>query len=68
MGGGWLACWHRHDEDDPLLGLPLCLDCYDYQAAVVWNATAPELWRRTTIYLQRTLARRLGLSRAEFGG
>jgi hypothetical protein len=64
--GRRLACWHRHEDGDPALGLPLCADCYDYAAAVVWNATAPELWRRTTIYLTRALARRLGLSRAEF--
>jgi hypothetical protein len=64
--GRRLACWHRHDQGDPTLGEPLCPDCYDYPAAVVRNAVAPELWRRTTIYLQRELARRLGMSRAEF--
>jgi hypothetical protein len=35
----------------------LCPDCWDYSAAVVWNAHAPELWRRTTIALRRRLAR-----------
>ena len=38
--------WHRHDEDDPRLGEPLCPSCYDAQAQVLWNALAPELWRR----------------------
>jgi hypothetical protein len=33
----------------------LCPDCYDYQAAVVWNAHASELWRRTVIRLRRQL-------------
>lgn len=44
-----LSCGQRHKDTDPTLGRPLCPDCYDYNAAVVWNAHAPELWRRTTI-------------------
>jgi hypothetical protein len=59
------GCWHRHDEDDPGLGEPLCPACYDAQAQVMWNALAPELWRRTTIALQRALARLVGLQEAE---
>jgi hypothetical protein len=43
------GCWHRHDPDDPRLGEPLCPACYDAEAQVLWNALAPELWRRTTI-------------------
>jgi hypothetical protein len=31
---------------------------------VLWNALAPELWRRTTIALQRALARLVGLNEA----
>jgi hypothetical protein len=58
------GCWHRHDEDDPRLGEPLCPSCYDSQAQVLWNALAPELWRRTTIALQRALAREVGMSEA----
>jgi hypothetical protein len=58
--GRRLACWHRHDDGDPALGTPLCPDCYDYQAAVIWNALAPALWRRTTVYLRRALARLSG--------
>jgi hypothetical protein len=38
-------CTRRHSEDDPLLGQPLCADCYDYLAHVVWQWHAPELWR-----------------------
>jgi len=45
------GCWHRHAEDDPRLGEPLCPSCYDTHAQVLWNALAPELWRRTTIAL-----------------
>jgi hypothetical protein len=59
------GCWHRHDEDDPRLGEPLCPGCYDAQAQVLWNALAPELWRRTTIALQRALARLVGVQEAE---
>jgi hypothetical protein len=55
-------CGKRHREDDPQLGKPLCADCYDYTAHVVWQWHAPELWRRLTIALQRDLARRCGLS------
>jgi hypothetical protein len=59
------GCWHRHDEDDPRLGQPLCPSCYDAEAQVLWNALAPELWRRTTIALQRALAREVGVGEAE---
>ena len=38
----------------------MCPDCYDYEAAVLWNAACPELWRRTTIYVKRELARLCG--------
>jgi hypothetical protein len=59
------GCWHRHDEDDPRLGEPLCPGCYDAEAQVLWNALAPELWRRTTIAVQRALARLVGLQEGE---
>jgi hypothetical protein len=59
------GCWHRHDQDDPRLGKPLCPSCYDAQAQVLWNALAPELWRRTTIAVQRALARQVGVGEAE---
>jgi hypothetical protein len=38
----------------------LCSDCYDYDGAVLHNAVAPELWRRTSIYIPRYLARAMG--------
>ena len=53
--GRRLSCGQRHKDTDACLGRPLCLDCYDYSAAVVWNAHAPELWRRTTIAIRRRL-------------
>ncbi len=53
--GRRLSCGQRHRETDACLGRPLCPDCYDYQATVVWNAHAPELWRRTVITIRRHL-------------
>jgi hypothetical protein len=45
---------HHHR---PQLGQPLCLDCYDHQHQVMWNATAGELWRHTCIATTRALRR-----------
>jgi len=59
------GCWHRHGEDDPRLGEPLCPACYDAEAQVLWNALAPELWRRTTIAVGRALGRLVGLQESE---
>jgi hypothetical protein len=58
------ACFTRHRRDDPKLGQPLCPDCYDYPAHVVWNNQAGELWRRTKQAIERRLgqlARRRGV-------
>ena len=60
-----ISCPTRHVEDDPRLGRPLCADCYDYQAAVLFNAHAGDLWRRFTTYLPRQLARRAGVTSKE---
>ncbi|TDB79865.1 replication initiator [Micromonospora sp. KC721] len=49
------ACFARHDSDDPQLGQPLCLDCYDHDHQVVWNAFSGELWRRTKQAIERHL-------------
>jgi hypothetical protein len=49
------TCWRRHRRDDPLLGQPLCLDCYDHPGQVVWNHYAWELWRRTKQAIERRL-------------
>jgi hypothetical protein len=62
------GCWHRHDEDDPRLGEPLCARCYRTGAQVLWNALAGRLWSRTTIYLHRALARLVGVTEAELRG
>ncbi len=55
--GRRLSCGLRHKDTDSCLGKPLCPDCYDYSGSVVWNAHAPELWRRTTIAIRRHLAK-----------
>src|SRR5690348_8733044 len=57
-----ISCPTRHLEADPRLGQPMCPGCYDYRAAVLFNACAADLWRRFTTYLPRQLARRLGLT------
>jgi hypothetical protein len=51
-----ISCPARHGEHDPRLGRALCGDCYDYTAAVLFNAHAGKLWRRFTTYLPRHLA------------
>ena len=60
-----ISCPRRHGEDDPRLGRPLCGDCYDYDAAVLFNAYAGDLWRRFTTYLPRHFARRLGVTQKQ---
>jgi hypothetical protein len=55
-----ISCARRHPEADPRLGRPMCPDCYDYPAAVLFKAAAGDLWRRFTTYLPRHLARQLG--------
>ena len=57
--GVLMACWLTHPADDPHatpgVGEPLCRDCYDYDHQAVWNLYAGELWRRTTININRRL-------------
>jgi hypothetical protein len=62
-----LSCRVRHEKEDCALGQPLCPDCYDYAGAVLWNAHAGVLWRRTTIAMSRLLAARAGVPRTEIG-
>jgi hypothetical protein len=57
-----LVCAARHDEGDEVLGSALCPACYDYEAAVLFNAGVSELWRRTTIYALRALGALAGMS------
>ena len=57
-----ISCPTRHVEADPRLGQPMCGDCYDYTAAVLFNAYAGDLWRRFITYLPRHLARLAGVT------
>jgi len=61
-----ISCAARHAEDDPRLGRAMCPDCYDYRAAVLFNAVAGELWRRFITYLPRHLAALGGVTQREF--
>jgi uncharacterized Zn-finger protein len=58
-------CRTCHTDDDPLLGAPLCTDCFDYQEAVLWNATASRLWHRTMVRLRQGVGATQHLSEAE---
>jgi len=60
-----ISCPRTHRDGDPLLGQPLCPRCYDYTGHVLFNALAPELWRRFTIYLPRRLAALAGITRTQ---
>ncbi|GAB6901381.1 replication initiator [Kineosporia succinea] len=56
------SCFARHADGDPHVGTPLCADCYDYEAAVIWQANVGRLWERFCIYLPRHLARHSGVA------
>ena len=60
-----VGCSERHSPDDPRVGEPICPDCYDYTGSVLFNAHAPELWRRFTITLRRCLARLAGMTQKD---
>ncbi len=60
-----ISCPARHGEHDPRLGRAMCPDCYDYTAAVLFNAHAGYLWRRFTTYLPRHLARFAGVTQKQ---
>lgn len=68
--GGYRRCPHgkplwcniTHHEGDTHVGRPICADCYDYAGHVLFAWHLPELWRRFTITLRRTLRRELRAS------
>ena len=55
------TCRDRHLNDSPELGRPLCVECFDYEGAVLWNAHASKLWNNTVQTIRRTLAEVGGL-------
>ncbi|GLV51278.1 hypothetical protein TBS_18480 [Thermobispora bispora] len=63
--GRVISCTTRHGTDEECLGEPLCPECYDYTGAVLFNAVAPQLWKRFTDALRRHLATLGGLTLAE---
>ncbi|MGP8297555.1 replication initiator [Streptomyces inhibens] len=58
-----LSCPVAHGSADPLAGQPLCPDCYDYPAHVLWHAHAGRLWKAFTDNLYNHLAARTGRTR-----
>ena len=55
--GRTMACFGPHDDQDQAVGFPLCLDCYNHAAQVVWHHHNGELWQRTRIAIERFLKR-----------
>jgi hypothetical protein len=61
--GGYTRCPHgrplwcstTHDRTDPIVGQPICGQCYDYLRHVLFTWHVPELWRRFTIALRRAV-------------
>jgi hypothetical protein len=60
------SCAAHHGAGDPLVGQPLCLACYDYPGAVLWQAHAGRLWDRTAQATRRALATHAGLPMRRF--
>ncbi|MFJ2568283.1 replication initiator [Streptomyces sp. NPDC087568] len=61
-----LGCGAVHASDAPAVGQPLCADCYDYTAHVLWHAHASQLWDRFVIDVRRRLASSVGLVQSRF--
>ncbi|PVA97602.1 replication initiator [Mycobacteroides abscessus] len=60
-----LWCNTNHNQNDRKVGQPLCGDCYDYTAHVLFTWYLPELWRRFTIALRRNITRTLKAAEVE---
>ncbi|AWW37892.1 replication initiator [Streptomyces cadmiisoli] len=61
-----LGCGAAHTSDAPIVGQPLCPDCYDYTGHVLWHAHASKLWDRFVIDVRRCLASSAGLVQSRF--
>nr|WSY57783.1 plasmid replication initiator protein [Streptomyces sp. NBC_00886] len=61
-----VGCDDVHDQDSPVVGQPLCPDCYDYVGHVLWHAHASKLWDRFVIDVRRRLASSVGLVQSRF--
>ncbi|MFE5031843.1 replication initiator [Streptomyces sp. NPDC056683] len=62
-----LGCGAVHAPGAGDVGQPLCPDCYDYTAHVLWHAHASKLWDRFVIDVRRRLATSVGLVQSRFG-
>jgi hypothetical protein len=60
--GRTTSCRSVHNQDDSILGSPICSECFDYQGAVLWNAQSSRLWNRTINHVRRSLAESQGLN------
>jgi hypothetical protein len=58
------GCSVRHRDVDPVLGWPLCGQCYDYAGAVLWNAHAGRLWDDFAKRVRWAVASQTGISRS----
>lgn len=62
-----VGCPAVHGDGDRAIGLPLCPQCYDYAAHVLWHAHAGELWNRMTRAIRRQLATAAGITQTRLG-
>lgn len=60
-------CERDHETDDDWLGSPLCDSCFDARGAILWNATASQLWDRTMVRIRRQLAASANLTTTQLG-
>ncbi|MFD9125862.1 replication initiator [Kitasatospora sp. NPDC059571] len=58
------GCGMAHADVADVIGQPLCADCYDYPGHVLWNATAPALWKAFRDNLYHHIAARVGVGRS----
>jgi len=61
-----LGCGNVHTPGAPVVGQPLCADCYDYSGHVLWHAHASKLWDRFVIDVRRRLASSVGIVQSRF--
>ncbi|MEU6198433.1 replication initiator [Streptomyces sp. NPDC047061] len=60
------GCGAVHAPGAGVVGQPLCPDCYDYTAHVLWHAHASKLWDRFVIDVRRRLATSADLVQSSF--
>ncbi|MFJ2188105.1 replication initiator [Kitasatospora sp. NPDC087861] len=63
--GGHHGCGRTHPDTDPLIGQPLCADCYDYPGHILWNVMAPALWKAFRDNLYHHIAAGAGVGRTQ---